>query len=246
MADTTVERPRADLEPPSRGGMVRYLVLSILINGILPFVLYRILIGQGVATVPALVAGSVFPIANTAWSWLKTRRLDLIGIISLIFILTSAAASLLSGSTRFTLLKESLFTGLFGLIFLGSLLTPRPLMFLIARQFSTHGDPERIATWDGNWQNPGFRGFRHTFRVMTAIWGVMFVADALIRVALVFVLSVSVFLVVSQVLFYGMFALTFSGTMAYGQRQRKAAALRQAQQANPPSDASPAVAAVEH
>lgn len=65
-------------------------------------------------------------------------------------------------------------------------------------------------------------------RVITAIWGMAFVADALIRIGLVFVLSTSTFLVVSQVILYGMFALTLYGTMRYGRRKQHEAAQRQA------------------
>jgi hypothetical protein len=58
---------------------------------------------------------------------------------------------------------------------------------------------------------------------MTAIWGVTFVADALIRTGLVYILSTSVFLVASQLLFYGMFATTFALTLAYGRRAQRSA-----------------------
>jgi hypothetical protein len=78
-----------------------------------------------------------------------------------------------------------------------------------------------MSQWNDRWQYPGFR---HAMRVMTAIWGAVFVTDALIRVGLVFVLSTSAFLVVSQVIFYGMFALTMGGTMAYGRRRQREAA----------------------
>jgi intracellular septation protein A len=192
------------------------------INGVLPIVLYQLLTGGGMAQVPALVAGSTFPVAYTAWGWARSRRLDLIASISLIFIVISALASLVSGSTRFTLIKESFFTGLFGLVFLGSLLAPRPLMFYMARQFATGGASEGVAVWDQRWQHPGFR---HAMRVMTAMWGATFVTDAFIRVALVFVLSTSAFLVASQLLFYATFALTLFATIAYGRRaQRRAMA----------------------
>ena len=137
----------------------------------------------------------------------------------------SAAASLVSGSPRFTLIKESFFTGVFGLIFIGSLLASRPLMFYVVRPFATGNDSERLRLWNDRWQYPSFR---HSMRVMTAIWGVTFVADAAIRTGFVFILSTSVFLVVSQLLFYGMFAATFALTFAYGRRvQRKAQAQRE-------------------
>lgn len=222
----TASARTTDTAQPGTGALLRSLLPSIVFSGVLPVVLYQILKRNGVATVPALVAGSVFPIGSTLWSWIKTRRLDFIGVLSLIFILISAAASLISGSTRFTLLKESFFTGLFGLVFLGSLVIARPVMFYIARQFATGGDPEKIAQWGRNWeQQPGFR---RVMRVITAVWGGMFIADALIRVALVFVLSVTTFLIVSQVMFYGMFAVTMWLTMAYSRRERAKAAVRRA------------------
>ena len=232
MSDTMADRSVRDGEQPSGGSMLRSLLPNLVINGVLPIVLYQALKRNGVATVPALVAGAVFPFGYTLWGWARSRRLDFIAGISLFFILLSAATSLISGSTRFTLLKESFFTGLFGLVFLGSLLTARPLMFYMTRSFSTGGDPERVRQWNDRWQYPGFR---RAMRVITVIWGAMFVADALIRVGLVFVLSTSVFLVVSQVLFYGMFALTFFITMSYGRRVQREAAERRAERAAAPT-----------
>lgn len=228
--DTTVQRSALELEQPSMGRMLRSLVPNLVINGVLPILLYQLLTGNGVAVVPALVAGSAFPLAYTLWSWARTRHLDLIAGISLFFIVVSAAASLISGSTRFTLIKESFFTGLFGLVFFGSLLVARPLMFYIARQFAAGGDPAHVRRWDDLWQYPGFR---HVMRVMTAIWGAAFVADALIRVGLVFLLTTSVFLVASQVLFYGMFAVTMFVTIAYGRRAQRRA-MEQGREARPP------------
>jgi len=198
--------------------VVRLLLPNIVINAVLPFVLYQLLIHNGVRAVPALVAGGIFPLGYSLWGWARSRRLDFIAVISLLFIVISALTSLISRSTRFTLLKESFFTGLFGLVFLGTLLASRPLMYHLAGEFASGGDPQRMRRWADLWQ---YAGFRHSMRVMTVIWGVMFVSDALIRVGLVFILSTTVFLVASQVLFYSMFALTFLGTMAYGRRTQR-------------------------
>jgi intracellular septation protein A len=215
-----------ELEHPSARSTIRSLMPNLVINGVLPIILYQVLTGHGVAEVPALVAGSVFPLGYSVWDWVRSRHLDVIAMISLSFIVVSAAASLISGSPRFTLIKESIFTGNFGLVFFGSLLAARPLMFYIAGKFWTGGDPVRIQQWNDRWQYPSFR---HAMRVITAIWGLTFVVDAVVRVGLVFMLSTSVFLVASQLLFYGMFAATFTLTMTYGRRaQRKALALQNA------------------
>jgi intracellular septation protein A len=148
----------------------------------------------------------------------RARRIDIIAAISLFFIIVGAAASVISGSPRFTLVKESFFTGLFGLAFFASLLAPRPLMFYIVQEFATGGDPQRSHVWANLWQYPGFR---HSMRMMTAMWGTAFIADALLRAALTFVLSTTVFLVVSPLLFFGVFALTLMITMAYGKRAQR-------------------------
>ncbi|MGO9607729.1 MAG: VC0807 family protein [Candidatus Binataceae bacterium] len=94
---------------------------------------------------------------NIGRGWLKSHRLDPLGIIVLSFIAVGTATSLISGSVFFALIKESFITATFGLIFLGSLLAERPLMFYIARQFVAGDDQARIEWWNGLWQYPGFR-----------------------------------------------------------------------------------------
>jgi intracellular septation protein A len=198
--------------------VLRSLAPNLIINGALPFLLYQALTGRGVGDVPALVAGSVFPLAYTVWSLARSRRVDVIAAFSLFFIVVGAATSLIVGSPRFTLIKESFSTGIFGLVFFASLLAPRPLMFHIVQEFATGGDPQRSPSWTDFWQHPGFR---RSMRVMTAVWGTAFLADALIRVGLTFILSTTVFLVVSPLLFFAIFAVTLTLTMAYGKRAQR-------------------------
>jgi hypothetical protein len=81
-------------------------------------------------------------------------------------------------------------------------------------KFATGGDPQRSRVWADLWQYPGFR---HSMRMMTAMWGTAFIADALIRAGLTFILSTTLFLVASPLLFYGVFALT----IAYGKRAQR-------------------------
>jgi len=64
------------------------------------------------------------------------------------------------------LLKGSLFTGVFGLAFLGSLLRPRPLAFHLGRQLMTGGDAGRIARWDALWR---YARFRRGLRVVSVV-----------------------------------------------------------------------------
>lgn len=105
----------------SARSLLRNLAPSLLINAVLPFLLYQYLTAHQVSTVNALSATAVFPIAGITLGWVRTRRLDIIGVISLIFIVPGVLTSLISGSPRFFLIKESVLTSLFGLSFLAGL-----------------------------------------------------------------------------------------------------------------------------
>ncbi len=191
---------------------------SFLVNLVLPFLGYLVLDHEHVGTVTALTIVAIFPLAAIVYGWVRTHHADALSMISLLFIVVGIATSFITGSARFLLIKESVFTGLFGLVFLGSLLRERPLGFYFGRQFVARGDPARTARWDDLWQFPGFR---HSQRVITAVWGVGWILDAAIRVALVFVLSVTVFMVVSQVMFFGIFIGLFTWMMAYARRKKR-------------------------
>jgi len=212
------QQPMAIQQPLSGGPSIRGLAGSIVVSGVLPFIAYQVLTGRGVDSFHALVWTAVFPIAGVAWSWIRTRHLDGIGSISLIFIVLGLATSLISGDARFFLIKESFLTGLFGAVCLGSLLLPRPLMFYLGRQFASGGDPARAAYFTSLWQ---YEQFRHSQRLITAVWGLGFVAEALVRVALTFVLAIPVFLVVSPIIAYGTTLALIAWTMTYARRAAK-------------------------
>jgi hypothetical protein len=53
------------------------------------------------------------------------------------------------------------------------------------------------------------------------VWGSAFIADALIRAGLTFILSTTLLLVVSPLLFFDVFALTLVLTIAYGKRAQR-------------------------
>jgi hypothetical protein len=58
-------------------------------------------------------------------------------------IALSLIATLLGGSPRLLLIRESFITGIFGLIFLGSLLFPRPLLFQLVKTTVAKQAPAR-------------------------------------------------------------------------------------------------------
>jgi hypothetical protein len=206
--------------PPVRG-----IAINLLFNVVLPLVAVNVLEARGVGVVRALAISAIFPLIETGASFLRTRRIDAIGAISLTFILLGVAASLLSGDVHFALAKDSFFTAAFGLLCLGSLLAPRPLIFYTGRSFVGGGDPVREAEFEGRWIYPAFR---HVMRLMTAVWGCAFLFEAAARVALVYVLPVNAALVASPVLAASVFGALMVWTSRFGKAAEARALARRA------------------
>jgi hypothetical protein len=206
------------------------MVVTLLPNVILPWLIYQVLTGRGVSTINALIATAVVPLATSLYGWLRDRRIDALGIMTLAFVVVGLVTSLISGDPIFYLVKESLLTGVWGLIMLGSLLAARPLTFYFGRQFVSGGDPDKAAWFDRLWERPPFRKMQ---RLLCIMWGAGLVAEALLRVVLVYVLPIPVFLLVSQVLAFGVMGLLMVATMLIGKRTRAQAQQRQAQAGSP-------------
>jgi hypothetical protein len=201
------------------------LIPSIVVNGVLPFVLYQVLTGRGVSVLTALLMTSVFPLAGIAFGWMRRGSLDAIGVISLIFIGLGIATSFVSGNPRFYLVKESFGTAGFGLAMLISLAFRRPLMFYLSRQGATGGNPEAVARWNGLWTTAAM--FRHMLRVMTVVWGISLVIEATVRVVLALVAPAAVVLAAGQVMAYAVIALLLLWSFSYGRSvQRRGEALQ--------------------
>jgi hypothetical protein len=196
-------------------------VQTILLSVVAPILIYGWLTDRGFSEVSALIISGVGPVVDLAITMIVSRRIDEFSVFVLVFLVIGVVTSLLFDDPRLLLLKESAVTGLFGLVLLGSLLAPKPLMFYFGRRFATGGTPERIAWWNGLWQYPGFR---RTQRVMTLVWGVVLLAEAVLRGVLAFVLPVGTMVVVNSVLPPVVIALLVLFTITYAKRSQARAA----------------------
>lgn len=87
-------------------------------------------------------------------------------------------------------------TAVAGVVFLASLLAPRPLIFQFGRQ-AVASDPAAAAQWDTRWE--AYQGFRDVMRLMTAVWGTGLLFEALVRTVAAFKLPPAISSVVSPV-----------------------------------------------
>jgi hypothetical protein len=196
------------------------MVPELLIDGALPAIAYQVLTHYGVAVVPALTAGAIFPVANIVRKFIATRSLDLIGAIVLVFLAIGVVSSLLSGNVPFVLVKESFITGLVGLLFLSSLLWKRPIIFYLGRHVMEAEGAERLAWWDGRWE---LARFRRAMRIITTVWGVGYVLEAAIRVVFALTLTPGTVVILSPIMGIGTTVALILWTRRYGRIVRERA-----------------------
>ncbi|MGW8358726.1 VC0807 family protein [Streptomyces wedmorensis] len=216
--------------PPARSGVASALgwILTIGLNVVAPILTYNILTeDHGWSEFSALLLSSAWPVLDTAIVVAWRRKVDEFAVVTLVFLVITAVVSLVGAHTaRALLVKDSCVTGLFGLLCLATLLAPRPLMFYFGRKFATDGTPASTAWWNGLWQ---YEGFRSTMRTMTLVWGVAYVAEALVRVALAYALPTRTMVTLSPVMIYGVLAALGVWTARFGKRRAAEGARRQAE-----------------
>jgi len=201
---------------PSRR-LMRGLFISVVLNAVVPVFLYRLSKHYFSASdFTALSAAALFPLGLSILDLSRTRTLDPVAVLSLTSIVFSMIAVALGGSTKLLLIRESLFTGVFGFACLVSLALPRPVMFYFGRHFTAR-DPASIAEFNAGWQR---EEFRRVARVITVVWGVTSMGEFLLRVAMVYTMPAALVLVVSPIVLGGLLIATIVWTFAYLQRMR--------------------------
>ncbi|MDX3535430.1 hypothetical protein PV721_13830 [Streptomyces sp. MB09-01] len=207
--------------PPARSGAATAIswILTIGLNVVAPIITYNTLVDDhGWSEFSALLVSSAWPVLDSAISIAWRRKLDEFAVVTLVFIVITAGVSLVGDpSARALLVKDSAVTGLFGLLCLSTLLAPRPLMFYFGRKFATDGTPESTVWWNGLWQ---YEGFRTTMTRMTLVWGVAYVIEAAVRIALAYTLSTKTMVTLSPVMIYGVLGALGVWTALYGKRSQ--------------------------
>lgn len=214
-------------------GRLRSIAKIVIIDVAAPLIAYSLLRSAGMSTVTALVLSGVFPALGVAIGVIRHRRLDVVGALVLAGILAGTVLGLISHSTRLVLMEGSVPTVIFGLGCLGSLWTRRPLMYGFALEF-TGPDTAKGREMTSLWQ---YEGFRRVFRVITAVWGVGFLLEAPLRVAIVYDTSTGTALSLSKVMPYIWAGVFVAWTVAYGRYQgRKGKRLMAAAAAAPAAE----------
>jgi hypothetical protein len=171
----------------------------------------------------ALLIATSFPMLKSAYDLARHRGINPVAVMVLLGIVTSIIALFIGGDPRILLIRESLFTGAFGVACLASLLFPRPMMFYFGRYFFAGNDREKRKVFDSRWRNPVIRRGQ---RLITIVWGLVYLGEFVVRVFLVYTLSAAVVLAVSPFLLGAATIITIIWTFGFANRLRDQVAPR--------------------
>jgi hypothetical protein len=180
----------------------------------LSLVAYYGLRALGASPYVALLGGTVTAGLRIAYVWLRTRRFDGFAAFMLAEFGVGLGFALLTGDARFLVAKESFSTAVAGLIFLATCTFGRPMIWHAAARFR----PAYRGEFDRLWR--GSAGFRHTFRMLTAVWGTGMLVEAVARVVVAYTLPVDTAAGLSQLLRFATIGVLVLWTIRTMKRRR--------------------------
>lgn len=199
---------------------LRSVLPTLAFDAALPYATYTLVqaLRPGIGEVAALGATAVGPAAFGLYGILRRRHVDIIGAVVLAGIVVTGAAVFIGGDPKLVLVRESFVTGALGVACLLSLLARKPLMFYIARQFSAGADAAAIERFDALWQRPGAR---RVFRILSLVWGLGWIAEFLLRVAIVQAFSVPRALAIGPIVFNALMIALIAWTLVWTRHRRR-------------------------
>lgn len=190
--------------------------LELGVNFLLPFAIYSY--GrESLGDVRALMVASGPPIAWSVGEFVHARKVDALSILVLGGIGLSLLAFAGGGGVKVLQLRENLVAGLVGLVFLGSAAIGKPLIYHLARAATRRRSAEKLAALEAL---GGDAGFRRIMLVATLVWGFGLLAVCAASCALVFAISIKLYLLVSAPLSYGAMGLMTLWTYWYVRRAK--------------------------
>jgi len=204
---------------PSLWSLIVSLWPSILLNGVCVIVVYQLVKHfTSASDVTALALSAVPALIGTIFTLIRQRSVDVLGAFTLITIVLSIGLTFMTGDAKLFLIRESMLTVLFGVICLISLLFPKPIWFYIIGYFTVGNNQEQMLAYEAAWK---FRSFRGYIRTVTILWGVLYTIEFLIRLTMIYTLTISQVLVFSSIIFYVLTILASVLTFRLGARLRK-------------------------
>lgn len=166
----------APANPPRPHGGRRAAALIIVTDALPPLAVFFILRAAGVPDVWAYTAGVIVPAGRLLLDRLRGRSFNAVSALVGVFLVVSIVLAVFTQSTRAVMARGGIVYLVLALAFAGSLLAPRPLMFLIMRYFAARADTRAGAALEQRYA--ASQPFRRATRLVTTIWASAFVLIA--------------------------------------------------------------------
>ena len=177
----------------------RQLVTQLLFELAIPLGSYYGLRALGVGQWPSMVIGGGLLLPWIAYGIVKRRRLETMAVFTLSLVVVGTVLSLVTGSPRVLMIRDSWLTAAIGFWILGTLLVGRPFMMTASRGIVIAKVGEAgLADWEAQWDKDAV--FRHHLRLITAVWGSGLLLDAVLRVVLAYTIPIDSFPLTSTVM----------------------------------------------
>jgi len=182
------------------GSLIQTLGIEIAV----PLGVYYGLHSLGANDFTALALSGVFPLARTLFQFAKHRTLNGLALVVLVTNVVGMLLTFVAGDARMMIAKDSIGSGITGLVILISAFTAQPIMTKTLRPFLTHGKADHEAAWERLQTD---KRFGTVLRRGSFIWGVGFVLESAARVVGAFTLPISTMVWLSTVIFVVSFAV---------------------------------------
>ncbi|MFI0938824.1 VC0807 family protein [Streptomyces sp. NPDC021020] len=177
----------------------RRLAAQLLFELVLPLGAYYGLRGAGAGQYLAMVVGGLLVLPWIGYGVVRQRRVEVVAVFTLTLVVAGTLLTLVTGSPRVLMVRDSWVTATLGLWVLATLLFRRPFMMTASRGIVIAKVGESgLAAWEERWDAEPL--FRHQLRLLTAVWGGGFLLDSALRVVLAYTIPVDAFPLVSTVL----------------------------------------------
>jgi microcompartment protein CcmK/EutM len=180
------------------------LLKTLAVEIAIPTAVYYGLHALGASVFLSLALSGVVPLARTLYQFAKDRSLNGLALVVLVTNVVGMLLTFVAGDARMMIAKDSIGSGITGLVILASAFTAAPIMTKTMRPFLTRGKAENEAAWE---RLSGTAKFQQILRLTSVIWGIGFVLESAARVIGAFTLPIETMVWLSTVIFVGAFAV---------------------------------------
>jgi hypothetical protein len=178
------------------GGVIA--VLPFLLDFVVPLAAYYALTAAGVSSFWSLTIGGALTGIVSVVNTIRRGKIDALGLLVIAEIALGLVLVATTRDPRLVLARSSLYLALAGIWVLASAIIRRPVTVATSKAFAARSDGARgIAAVE--WLTANSEPFLRIHRRLSALWGVMFLVYAVVRVTVIYSTSVSRAVAISEI-----------------------------------------------